>query len=447
MATVTRFVDAASTAGGNGTTDSIVATDANRAYVSINEWNTQEADDISTGTGSDTQHVVNCGGTTAQTVGDAQLTGWTTDVTGFFTINGNNTSGAYNTSAFRIEYTTSANYREFFNNGENYSVINDIQGILTSSDLTGRGIASASLDGASINRCIVKGVLTGTTGGATGIQMRNNNVACSVFACLCYDFDNDSGQGFSISSDTATDVLLYNNTAENCVTGFNRGYDDLTARNNLAQNCTTPFSTPGSGWTGATHNAAESGVPGTSTQTGTVSFADLGGEDYQPVAEDTVTFENGVDLSGVFTTDLAGNTFPATWSIGCLIPAAAGSDVDSIFSDRFGAAQSDLSGLSWAWFDEDVGVLNAPTAQGAVETSDSGGVSSIDVTGTALAGGATGTLVLYDSTSEKFGAYRALIDSNGSIRFTSPVSGTSFYFDTQTGTIGVTSEPPLGPLR
>ena len=121
--------------------------------------------------------------------------------------------------------------------------------------------------------------------------------------------------------------------------------------------------------------------------------------------------------------------------------------VNSIFSDRFGAAQSDLSGLSWAWFDEDVGVFNAPTAQGAIETSDSGGVSSIDTTGTTLTAGQTGTLVLYDSTSEKFGAYRAIIGANGSIRLDSPASGTSFYFDTQAGTIGVTSTPPLGPLR
>ena len=53
MAALVRFINPGSTSGGNGTTDSTVATDANRAYVSFSEFDTQEEADL-TDAGGDT---------------------------------------------------------------------------------------------------------------------------------------------------------------------------------------------------------------------------------------------------------------------------------------------------------------------------------------------------------------------------------------------------------
>lgn len=77
---------------------------------------------------------------------------------------------------------------------------------------------------------------------------------------------------------------------------------------------------------------------------------------------------------------------------------------------KAGSDQANLSAVAWAWFDEDVGAMNAPTDKGAAETSDGAGQMVITLTGTALTSGQTGTLVLYDSTGGKLGAYRIPVD-------------------------------------
>jgi hypothetical protein len=54
VATVQRYVDTASSAGGNGTTTSTTGGDANRAYATLSEW---EANQASTGTDD---YIVDC---------------------------------------------------------------------------------------------------------------------------------------------------------------------------------------------------------------------------------------------------------------------------------------------------------------------------------------------------------------------------------------------------
>jgi hypothetical protein len=77
---------------------------------------------------------------------------------------------------------------------------------------------------------------------------------------------------------------------------------------------------------------------------------------------------------------------------------------------KTGNPQSSLSSVSWAWFDEDIGALNAPTDKGSAEVSDSSGQMILDLPGTSLTTGQTGTLILYDSTGSKIGTYRVEID-------------------------------------
>lgn len=74
------------------------------------------------------------------------------------------------------------------------------------------------------------------------------------------------------------------------------------------------------------------------------------------------------------------------------------------------AKQVSLSGVSWAWFDGDVGALVAPTDKGTSETTDANGVMALSMPNSTLTSGQFGTLLLYDSTGSKVGAYRLAVD-------------------------------------
>ena len=323
MAVVTRYVRTDSAAGGDGTVDT--DTGANRAYSTLSEWNTQEAANLTTG--GDT-HIVNCSvgtGSAADTTGNVVLSGWTTDSGDFITINGeNNGLGAYDTTAYRLEYTATGGYQRCIQISENYTVVNDMQ-VQMSNDSNGstRGLYHTG-SFSDFNRCIAKGVMTGTPNAYTrGIQIDNADNGV-MFACLAFDFITGSAIGLFANSST-TDGTMYNCTAHNCALGFQGSYADTVGRNLLAQDCTNGFSPTGHWLSGSSHNCSDiaSDAPGTSTQTGDVSFVDIGNDDFQPASGDTVAKGNGVDLSGTFTFDLGNNTWPATWDIGCLVSAAA----------------------------------------------------------------------------------------------------------------------------
>ncbi len=77
--------------------------------------------------------------------------------------------------------------------------------------------------------------------------------------------------------------------------------------------------------------------------------------------------------------------------------------------DKTGSPQANLSDLRWAWFDEDVGALNAPTDQGITETTDGSGVMIVTLSVSALTSGQTGTLMLRSLSSETM-VYRVAVD-------------------------------------
>ena len=131
------YVNTASPSGGNGTTNG--TSGANRAYSSFNEFNTQEAADISTATGSDTQMVVNFDGSGgADTTGNVLMSGFTTDSTGFVTFNFNRSGHTYRTvndgNGYRHEFTTPSSYDYNIRCDDDYTVFNDFQGEQTSND-------------------------------------------------------------------------------------------------------------------------------------------------------------------------------------------------------------------------------------------------------------------------------------------------------------------------
>lgn len=106
------------------------------------------------------------------------------------------------------------------------------------------------------------------------------------------------------------------------------------------------------------------------------------------------------------------------------VPLAAGSysftgyDLDVILPKQItgtlvscqGSAQSNLTLISWAWFDEtDPVSFGAPTDQGEVETTTSTGAFLIKLPNTSLDTGEQGTLVLRSDDGSLFGAYNLAV--------------------------------------
>lgn len=107
MADTTRYVNTASTAGGDGTTNA--TSGANRAYASLSEWESAEQGTV----GAGDRHIVECSGTAADTTAVA-IAGWTINDADSLIIRGNRGDSAgfydgnfeYSTSHYRIEPST-----------------------------------------------------------------------------------------------------------------------------------------------------------------------------------------------------------------------------------------------------------------------------------------------------------------------------------------------------
>lgn len=116
----------------------------------------------------------------------------------------------------------------------------------------------------------------------------------------------------------------------------------------------------------------------------------------------------GTETPGVWT-----HTYPQTSTDSTNFTIALKSFTGLVTMDllsKTGSAQSSLTNVSWAWFDQDVGSLNAPTDKGSTETTDVSGEIILELNNTTLTSGQTGTLILYDSTGSKIGVYRVPID-------------------------------------
>lgn len=398
MATVTRFVNTASTTGGNGTTND--TTGANRAYPTLGNWNTNEAADLTvheevtvssisgtfvidenlsfssssatgqlkilsgstmtyeilTGTpttadtitgdtstatcdidtidASGSQHIVNCTGSSADTTGNFIIGSWTTDATDFITINGENTTGGYSTSDYRMEFTMPSTNDFVFRASEAFTVINDIQVQATNTaHVSCIGLSMNTI--VHLNRCIAKGV---TSGGDTNGFNHSFGGNSDWRACLVYDFTESGDTGFRGSFSEVIDDRWDNLTAHNCDVGFSYGSSDVTLQNCLAQDCTDGFGPNPTSATTCCSDITDDLASG-QTQTGNVSFVDEAGDDFQPASGDTLVNGNGTDLSGTFDFDLKGNAPAVPWTIGCLdAQVAAGGRIMSSLANYGGLA-------------------------------------------------------------------------------------------------------------
>jgi len=313
MAIITRYVNTASSAGGDGTTNAI--TGANRAYVSLSEWEAAEQTDLVTDTDS---HVVNCSGTTADTTA-ADILGWTTGVTNDITVNGDNNTGIYNTSAYRLEQIATGNRPLIVT--EEYVTVNDMQCHIdpSSSYREAFKIASVSATGAIyVNRPILKATFNNGDQHTRGLAVYSPTPTI-ITNPIVYGFSKGStvSYGIHINNDNS-DVELYNATCTgNRYSIANTGLGTLIATNCASWSNSDDFLNSGGGTLTIDYCASDDG-DGTNAITPAVwddVFVDITNKDFHLKYNDTDLNSAGLDLSGTFSDDIDGE-LRVNWDVG-----------------------------------------------------------------------------------------------------------------------------------
>lgn len=309
MATLTRFVNPNSTAGGDGTTNATAG--ANRAYVSLSAWEAAQQQDLDTGNNI-AECICETGGTADTTA--VTIDGWTTSATDYIDIktsSGHRHAGVWNTAKYLLEAAPAGTgvliiAEDFVRlTGLQVRWINGTPGTNASAVRTS-GTFGATAD-IRVESCILReGRYTVRNDGACALLLRNTVI-----------YGNTVGGAVATAASTAC-VL----TAENCtVIGVTNGIQDaaaaatLVGRNTYAAG-TTAFSAMTTMTTCASSDTTGSaGLQNVAHSTANFTNVTAGSEDYHLVTGSAL-IDVGTDLSGSFTTDIDGATRSGTWDIG-----------------------------------------------------------------------------------------------------------------------------------
>jgi hypothetical protein len=343
MAVVTRYVNRASTAGGDGTTNATAG--ANRAYATLSAWEAATQQNLVTGGNT---AIVICEGTTADTT-RVTIDGWTTGAANDITIRTDTTApagrhpGLFSTNHYRIAQTTGGP-EGGLNLIEDYITVIGLQVFGNNTDRNGgilcRGGSYGVANKILISHCIAKirnTSATRTTCIGTEVDDGHDNLILRIYNCVVYDaIGGASDVGFNFSAFAGT-YSVYNCTAQNCATGYRRQNGTCIPKNCIAEDCTD-------GWNGtfttAVNNQSDiaSDAPGTSTQTGNVAFVDAANDDFHLSAADTVAKNNGVSLAAEAIQPFSDGIDTQTrtsWSIGADEPISASTvNVDMWFRQQ-----------------------------------------------------------------------------------------------------------------
>lgn len=333
MATITRYVNTASTPGGDGTTNATAG--ANRAYASANEWEAAEQTDLDTA-----NNIMDClcEGVTADTTA-VIISGWTTSATDYIrirTTQANRHDGKWNTSKYRLEMTSTSAIP--LRAQVPYIRIEGIQAAVANSPDSGRsGIYCYGGDYVQVSHCIVRGK-SGVAG--WGIYIPTEIGPVRIWNNIIYDWDGSGGQGIHAETSGATKAYCYNNTIIDCEIGMlTAGGNDIIAKNNIVQGSTTGYSGTFDG--NSTNNLSDhDDSPGSNPQNSkTLTFADAANDDFHLDSGDSDAIDQGVDLSAdanlAFSDDIDGDARSGTWDIGADEFVAAGGAIIPIFDHHY----------------------------------------------------------------------------------------------------------------
>lgn len=300
MAVIYRYVDTAASPGGDGLS-------WGTAYNSLSAWNAAEVADLTAIPGGPTIHHVICRASSgAADVSSVDITGWTTNSSNYIIISSDsNHGGKWDSSIYRIENGSTSVLKV----STKYTVLSGIQVYSTSS--TGVAFhASAPFVTPNVESPItfVGCIARGSSSSGKGFYGQGTLTSTKIQNCLAYDYSGTGGYGFLIHptfSYLGYTGYTYNNTAINCATGFDTSSGDTTniLSNNLAIGCTDGFN--GSWHASSTNNCSDivSDALGANPVTGTPTFVDYAGDDFNLTINDSVARDAGADLSSTVVTD------------------------------------------------------------------------------------------------------------------------------------------------
>lgn len=320
-----RYVNTASSAGGDGTTNATAG--ANRAWATLAE--------AANGLGASLSTPIDlyCEGSAADT-GNVDQTVWdfTTTATNKLRIIGEQSplhpnfstskSGKYDTSLYHI---TCTNRNGLYNNIPEHVEFHGIQiGITVSNAGSYIGMKTSNANQTATNiacviaHCIVKA--TQTSGSITGYELRPptspGRGTSKVYNCLALDCNQGYTNDFGLSGDVGE---FYNNTAAGCTYGF------VEATTMKVVNCLSTGATNsgfvGTFASGSNYNAEDdgNGAPGANSRSGqTFTFVNAAGDDFHLASTDAGAkgFGTADPGSGAFSNDCDGQTRSAPWDIG-----------------------------------------------------------------------------------------------------------------------------------
>jgi hypothetical protein len=346
MATVTRYINTASS-GGDGTTNG--ESGATAAYASMSAWEAAEQKNLTT---ASEQHVVNCSvgsGSAADTTA-VIVTGWTTDSGDYITIQANASQSQravmpWSTSIYRLSASSSLNVAAL-DIEESYTRVINLQVELTMTGGTsqngyglGIGLSTSTtncLFVSSFMRCFYTNALDGVGGGTNAVFVSNSNANGSNTFRNCVGHTDTTGAGDGRTMQcfgfwgTGAGTVAQNCTAYvDCgATSKTTAFRNLTANSTTYTNCLGHSKNTGAGtedaWLGTANAASDYNAATDATTTGANSrdsqtFTFAAGGDYHITSADAGARNYGDDLSGTFSDDFDGNTRPNTggsWDIG-----------------------------------------------------------------------------------------------------------------------------------
>lgn len=285
-------------------------------YTSKSGWDAGEAGDV-TAAGRDELPEAQCNDFNDTT--KITLQGWTTDVDHYWRMFANdNHFGLFSIAVHR----TVVAFKDALkvNDAIAWGRVEGLQWELSGGTVGGDFVKNTATTAGTVLWDKVIIINTGGVGDGSkspvGLQLKNDLGDPHIVRNSLFYGWLDSGSPNNSTAVQGKHFDIDNNT----VIGGDQAYNTKDAlsrgRNNIADGAGDGY--VGTTWAAGTSNNQSdiaSDAPGTSPQTGSVTFVAPGSDDYHLASGDTIARANGINLSAVFTDDIDGDTRSA-WDIG-----------------------------------------------------------------------------------------------------------------------------------
>lgn len=317
-ADTTLYVNTASTAGGDCTTNATAG--ANRACPTLFAAEALLPADITTGENQGVWTIL-CEGTAADTT-NVVFSGTVTDAAHYILVRGNALGAAWDDTKYRIQYTSNT-AESVISLAEKYVKLDRLQIYTERTTYTRDGIAIPNpFGGVEISHCLVRGNFSGTAGPTAlyaGISITTTQTTPNkVWNNIVSGWTRADGallSGIRVNYATA---YLYNNTTVGNYYGILRSAGTVSLKNNLATGNAIDYS--GTFAVAVTNLSGDTSSPNSELREKSVTFLDAPNSDYHLGAADPDAIGTGTDLSGdliiPFAVDIDGQVRGDNWDVG-----------------------------------------------------------------------------------------------------------------------------------